>query len=160
MPENENPNPEPQGDPDQLGDAGKKALQEERKARAELEKQLKELQEQAKARDEAELSEVDRLKKSNEELAGKIGALESEKTTAALDLIRYQVATEKGLPPELVARLQGTDRESFEADADSLAPLITGKQNPYPKADPSQGPQGNTGARSNADAFADALGDF
>lgn len=41
---------------------------------------------------------------------------------------RLQVATAKGLPPELAARLQGESQEELEADADQLSQLLAAKQ--------------------------------
>lgn len=160
MSENEQTNQQ-QGDPAELGDAGKKALQAERDRAAAAEKRVKELEAAVKEREDAELSEVDRLTKQLQERDARIGELESTATQSGLDLIRYQVATEKGIPSAWVARLQGTDRESFEADADALLPsLRTDNPNPTPKADPSQGAGDGGGSVSNAQAFANALGDF
>lgn len=152
---------QPQGDPAELGDAGKKAIAEERKRANEAEKRAKELEAALKEREDAELSEVDRLTKALQERESRIGELESTASQSTLDLIRYQVATEKGIPSAWVSRLQGADRESIEQDADALLPsLRTDNPNPTPKADPSQGTAGAGGSVSTAQQFANQLGDF
>ncbi len=144
----ENPTPDAETAPEtpELGDAGKKALAAER-ARAETaEKALKALQEAEKKRAEAELSELERFKKENEELR-------NGKTASELEALRYSVALEKGLPANLASRLTGTDRESLEADADSLAELVGQKTN-SPRPDPSQGPKAQPGTGTPREQFA------
>lgn len=42
--------------------------------------------------------------------------------------LRLEVATAKGLPPELAARLQGGTKEELEADADALISLLPKQQ--------------------------------
>lgn len=133
----------------ELGDAGKKAIAAERKRADALDKELKALRAESATRADAELSELERLKKENAELL-------SSKSASELQSIRLQVALEKGIPANLAARLQGDDYDSFAADADSLAELVTGKT-VTPKADPSQGAKGTSGAQSTAQQFADAF---
>ena len=139
----------------ELGDAGKKAIAAERRRADAAEKALKTLQAEAETRAAAELTELERFKKENDQLR-------AEKTTAELTAIRSQVALEKGIPANLAIRLQGDDYDSIAADADSLASLVTSdaKPDPFPKADPSQGPKGGTGKTSNADLFAEQIADF
>lgn len=56
---------------------------------------------------------------------------------------RAEIAAEKGLPPALAARLQGSTREELAADADALAALIpAAPASPRtPAPDPTQGPR-------------------
>lgn len=138
-----------------LGEAGKKALAAERRRADNAEKALKALQADADSRAAAELTELERFKKENDELR-------ANATKADLAAIRLQVALEKGIPANLAARLQGTDYDSLAADADSLSALVSdkSKQDPFPKADPSQGAKGQSGKTSNADLFAEQIADF
>lgn len=110
-------------DETQLGDAGKKALDEERKARRDAEARLKELEPLAKKAKELEDAQKSESEKLNEKLTLAEGkARESE--TAAL---RLEVALEKapdGMPlaqlRKLAKRIQGSTREEMEADAGEL----------------------------------------
>jgi len=54
------------------------------------------------------------------ELETKLAEAESAKAGAETALVRLEVATEKGLTPKQAKRLQGKNREEFEADADEL----------------------------------------
>lgn len=75
--------------------------------------QLREKERAEKERADAELKEQERWK----ELAEKHEAeLQAEKHRR----LRLEVATAKGLPVELAARLQGSDKAELEADADTL----------------------------------------
>lgn len=128
-----------------LGPAGKKALDEERAARKELEKQLAAL---APLKQLAEAisggqqkpdgkSEVDLL---NERFA----QLEKTASDERAARLRLEVAADKGLTPQQAARLQGATREELAADADALVALFpaapAGPRTPAP--DPSQGARG------------------
>lgn len=139
----ENP---PAAETEELGDAGKKALAAERSRANSLEKELKQFREEAEKRANAELTELERVKKEAEELR-------TAKTASELNAIRLSVALEKGIPASLATRLQGTDRESIEADAESLAELVAVK-NGQVRPDPSQGPKNQVGKQTPADAFA------
>lgn len=133
-----------------LGDAGKKAIAAERRRADALEKELKALRLDAQTRANAELSELERFKKEAQELR-------DANTASELNALRYSVALEKGIPANLATRLQGTDRESIEADAESLAALVVPKQPGQVRPDPSQGPKTAVTKQSPAQAFADAL---
>ncbi len=123
MPDDENPTPEPETD-ETLGDAGKKALQEEREARKALEKQVRDT---SKAREalEGKVREFeDRDKSTTEKLTGRIKELEqlyeeSQRSLSAkdVDILRRDVARDKGVP---VSAVTGTTKEEMEAAADSL----------------------------------------
>lgn len=96
-----------------LGDSGKKALDEERKARRDAERQAKDLADRLKAIEDQGKSEVERL---TEQVAG----LTKERDQAVTRADRYEVALEKGLDMVRAKRLTGTTREELEADADEL----------------------------------------
>lgn len=116
-PETPAPAPEPQEEPkspeDALGDAGKKALEAERKnARA-----------AAKERDAlaARLKEFeDRDKTEQQKLAERAEAAEKRAQELESRALRLEVASEKGLNAAQAKRLVGTTREELEADADEL----------------------------------------
>jgi hypothetical protein len=121
---------EPQGDPVELGDGGKKALEAERRRANALEKQLKAFQSQAEAQEASKLTELERAQKAANDAAAQLA--EYQRTT-----LRQKVALEKGLPASLVNRLQGDDEDALSADADALLALLNAPTSPKP--DPSQG---------------------
>lgn len=141
------PDTKPAGDPpaetkpdaDQLGDAGKKALQAEREQRKSLEKEV------AKYR-KADQDKADQDKTEAE----KRTAAEQRADAAELRATRLEVAAEKGLTPAQAKRLAGSTREEIEADADEVLrdfPATPAKP-VVPKPDPSQGARGGTTARA------------
>lgn len=125
---------EPATGDEQLGDAGKKALEaERRKAR-----------EAAKERDTlaARLKEFeDRDKSDSEKAAERLTAAEKRAADAEARATRLDVAFEKGLTPAQAKRLVGNTREELEADADEIlrdfpaAPATPGR----PQGDIGQG---------------------
>lgn len=128
---------EPQGDPTELGDGGKKALEAERKRANALDKQLKAFQAEREAAEAAKLTELERAQKAAKEASDRLA--EYEKTT-----MRQKVALDTGLPAALVGRLQGDDEASLIADAESLMALLNTPTTPKP--DPSQGAKGEAAA--------------
>lgn len=105
----------PSSDPPSLGDAGKKALSEERKARRDAEKALAATQAKVKEYEQRDLSEHDRL---TQQLADATRRAE----TAETDALRLRIATEVGLDPDLHEFLDGiTDEEQMRARATKLA---------------------------------------
>jgi hypothetical protein len=142
------PAPAPPADPPTdppLGPAGKKALDEERAARKELEKQLAALaplQKLAEAMGSGQQqpggpSEVELLQQ-------RFADLERTATEERAARWRLEVAAEKGLTPQQAARLAGSTRDELAADADTLLELFpavpAGPRTPAP--DPSQGARG------------------
>lgn len=97
-------------DPD-LG--AKKALEAERRARRDAEKQLRDLTARLKEIEDKDKSEVDRLREQVEQL-------KSEAATHAAKALRAEVASEKGLTAAQAKRLVGDTREELEADADDI----------------------------------------
>lgn len=99
-----------------LGESGKKALDEERKARREAEARLKELEplaDEARKKAEGEKSE---LTKAQEALVTERDA----RTKAETALLRFEVGADKNVPLKLIRFLHGTTKEEVEASADAL----------------------------------------
>jgi len=105
-------------EPNTLGDAGKKALDEERRARREAERQLREMQAQLQELTDKDKSEVDRLR-------DQLAQVTKERDTAASTLVRSEVAMAKGLSAAQAKRLVGSTREELEADADEILEAFT-----------------------------------
>ncbi|MEV6344138.1 hypothetical protein [Actinoplanes sp. NPDC051851] len=145
------PAPEPPKQDEPLGPAGLKALQTERKAREELEKQLAglaPLQKLAEAL--GATADPGSGKTDVDALRERFDAQQREIAEERTGRWRAEVAQEAGLGPELAARLQGDSREALLADAQALAALIPaqpdGPRTPAP--DPSQGSRGTPPAPS------------
>lgn len=113
---------------DGLGDAGKKALEEERRARKAAErsasstqKQLEEMSSRLKEYEDAKKSDLDKLTE-------RATTAEQTAASASAKLLRYEVAAAKKLPSEWAARLQGSTQEELEADADQLLEALGTQQ--------------------------------
>jgi len=157
MSDNVEPTPPTQGDPAELGDAGKRALQAER-ARAEAaEKALKETESRLKALEDQGLTDLEKARAEIDELKAENGRLAEDNAKQTTEIIRLNVGIDEGLPKSLIARLQGTDEDTFKSDAASLKELVPDNSTAFPKADPSQGPKRSGGERSTAQQFADAV---
>jgi hypothetical protein len=123
------PEQEQQGDPADLGEAGRRALQAERTARADAERQLREAQ-QTLTTQAARITELE---------TGQ-GSLTSEVTDLRTENLRLSTAVDHGLGRDLAARLVGSTAEELAADAQSLLALMGAqKGTPAPRPDPSQG---------------------
>lgn len=115
--------PAPAPAPADLGDAGKKALDEERAARREAEKQRKDLEARLKELEPlaAKAKQLEDSKKSEtEKLGEKLTAAEKRAVEAEQRALRLEVAAAKGLTQVQAKRLVGTTKEELEADADEL----------------------------------------
>lgn len=140
-PENQ-PEPDPgtdpgKGDHDQLGDAGKRALNAERDARQKAEKDANDLRARIKQLEDADLSEKEKTEKERDEYR-----TTSESSRALLD--RYEAAEEAGLPLSWAKRLTGSTKDEILADAKSVKAELDaqGKRSGNPRPDPSQGQGG------------------
>lgn len=115
----DDPTPDPKPDPtpkDELGDAGKKALDAERKARRDAENALKAAEhelDKLKADSDSTKSEMDKV-------LSKIDGLEKRAADAERKALVAEVAQAKKLPAAIAGRLTGTTKEELEADADEL----------------------------------------
>lgn len=99
---------------DELGEAGKRALEAERKARRAAETRAKELEAKVKEAEDAEKTEIERLQGQVEEWKGR-----AEKAEA--DSMRNAIAAAKGLTMAQARRLVGATKDELEADADAMA---------------------------------------
>jgi len=111
-----------------LGDAGKKALAEERAARKVAEKSAADLEARLKAIEDKDKTETQRAADTATKAEA---AFVAEKARAD----RLEVAIAKRLTPAQLKRLQGTTREELEADADELLES-------WPTAEPLRPPPG------------------
>lgn len=123
------------GGDEKLGEAGLRALQAERAARAAAEKTAADALAKVQEMENAKLSDLERAQ--NEAAAAKAAA---EQATATA--LRYEVAAEKGLPLALAARLQGSTKEELAADAESLKALVGTGERRLPGPDHTQGSGG------------------
>lgn len=88
-----------------------------------------------------------------------LAAATAERDQLRLDVMRRDAAAKVGLPPEMAARLQGSNAEELEEDAKALAPLIAARQEEERKdsfRDSSAGRSGGA-ATTPADAFAQVV---
>lgn len=109
----ENDNATDQAATADLGDAGKKALDAERREKRAAEKRAAEL--------EARLKEFeDRDKTESTRAIERAEAAEKAAAAAEARALRLEVASEKGLTPAQAKRLVGESREELEADASEL----------------------------------------
>lgn len=93
---------------------------------------------EAKANAEAakRLAELEDAQKTDaEKLTGRVEAAERERDEVRSQLLRLQVAVEKGLTQGQAKRLVGSTREELEADADELLAEFSPKQESPPSFD-------------------------
>jgi hypothetical protein len=99
-------------------------------------------------------------KTEHEKLAEKLATAEEAATQASTKLMRYEVASEKGIPSEAVDLLTGSSRDELEAAADKLLALIASQsKSQITKPDYNSGKPAGHGS-STADQFAAALNDI
>jgi len=120
---------------DTLGDAGKKALDSERKARREAEARLKELEplaQKAQALEDAQKTELERL-------TGRIGDLETSLSHTETWARRLEAALAKApegatvdIIREAAKRISGDTAEELEADAEQFMTLLVQTQTTKP----------------------------
>lgn len=154
------------GDENALGDAGKRALDAERRARkdadkrvAEAEKRLAEAQKRIEGFEDANRDELEKrehkLKKAQEQLEAK----QRELDALNRKVLTTQIAAEYNLPADMGTRLQGDNEEELREDAEKLQALIAPKSPRVPWPVAQEG--GETGKNRTAQqAFADALRPF
>jgi len=104
-----------------LGDNGQEALNRERSARREADRQLAEARKRVAELEDAGKSETDRARSEVERANQRIQELETQARERDLNDLRKEVAAEAGLPPLLASRLQGEDLRAMRADAKKLA---------------------------------------
>lgn len=118
-----------------LGTAGKKALDAERKARRDAEKQAKELADRLAAIEDKDKTEAERF-------AAKVADAEDRAAKAEARAIRLEVAQSKGLTPAQAKRLVGATQEELEADADEILEAFPAGSKPPPTNKPTPNPKG------------------
>jgi hypothetical protein len=97
------------------------------------------------------------LKPEQERLAEELAQIKAEASEATVKLMRYEVASQKGIPSDAIDLLTGSSREELESSADKLLSLIANQSKPQIKPDINQGKVSANGS-STADQFATALG--
>lgn len=135
-------------DPATDPDAGaKKALDAERAARREAEKQLREIQARLKEIEDKDKSEVDKLR-------DQLAELTKERDSLATNSLRAEIAMSKGLTAAQAKRLVGSTREELEADADEILaafPSQAGGAPPPPTTSPKPDLRGGSDPTEAAD---------
>lgn len=96
-----------------MGDAGKRALDAERKARAAAERRAREAENKLKALDDQGKSDLERLR-------GQVADLTKRAEAAEAKAVRFEVAAAKGLSLAQARRLVGSTKEELEADAEVM----------------------------------------
>lgn len=97
----------------ELGDAGKKALDAERRDKRAAEKRATDLEARLKEFEDRDKTESTRAIERAEAAEKALAAAESR-------VLRLEIASEKGLTPAQAKRLVGETREELEADASEL----------------------------------------
>lgn len=132
------------GNAGDLGEAGRKALDSERKARRDAERRLAEV--------EAQLRELaDKDKPELERLREQVTTLTAERDAAKGSLTRYEVALAKGLNASQAKRLVGSTQEELEADADELLETFGGSTGKAGTTPPGRTPEPHLSPRGGTD---------
>ena len=98
-------------------------------------------------------------KSEHEQLAEKLASAKAEASEASTKLLRYEVASQKGVPTEAIDLLTGSNKDELEAAADKLLTLIASQSKTNIMPDYNQGKPASSGS-SVADQFAAALNDI
>lgn len=111
-----------------LGDGGREALDRERNARRDADRQLAdarrrlaELEDAGKSETERTQARLQRAQLELEQRERRIQELEAQAHERELVELRREVATEMGLPASLATRVQGDDLRAMRLDAKKLA---------------------------------------
>lgn len=144
----EAPEAQQQGDPAELGEGGKKALDAERAARKAAEKAAADLQ--------TKLDEIGRANESALEKAQREAQEAREQAQQlAIESLRFRIAAEKGITDNVDLILTAADEETMRRQADLWASR-TPETTAGPRPDLSQGGSGAPLAL-NSDGLEDAL---
>lgn len=136
-----------QGDPADLGDAGKKAIDAERAARKAAEKATADLQKRLDELSRANESELERAKREAKEA-------QEAAAKATSDALRFRIAAQHGISEEDADLfLNGTDEATLKRQAARLVERTP--TSPLP--DPTQGGKGGTSTALNSDGLEEAL---
>lgn len=114
----------------EMGDAGKKALDKERRARRDAERKARELEERLTAIEDKDKTDAERF-------AAKLADAEDRAARAESKALRLEVAQSKGLTAAQAKRLVGDTQEELEADADEILEAFPAAgATPPPSKDP------------------------
>jgi len=102
----------------------KSALQSEREQRKEHERAKRDAEKAREAEEAQKLAEQQKWQELATRREREVSDLKAELEQERLASLKLRVAQAKGLPAELVARLQGTSEDELGADADALLKLI------------------------------------
>lgn len=72
------------------------------------------------------------LKPEQERLADELAKFKAEASQATAELLRYRIASEKGITGEATKLLKGSTQEELEAEAELLLSLIANQSKPKP----------------------------
>lgn len=122
--------PASQGDPGQLGDAGKRALEAERQARRDAEAQAKELAAKVQQFEDANKSETQRLAEQAQTAATEAAAANRQLQQMQAALAAAPPGMDAATVANLAGRIQGATPEEMQADAAALFQLAAGSQAP------------------------------
>ena len=102
--------------------------------------------------------EFEQSQKSDvEKMSDELARYKAEASEASAKLLKFEVASQKGIPAEALDLLNGSSREELESAADKLLSLIADQSKPTtPKPDSNQGKPA-TGGVTTGDQFAAAL---
>jgi hypothetical protein len=93
-----------------------------------------------------------------EKMADELARFKAEASESSTKLLKFEIASQKGVPTEALDLLHGSTREELEKSADKLLSLIADQSKPNtPKPDLNQG-KPSSGGQSTGDQFAAALG--
>ena len=99
------------------------------------------------------------LKPEQERIADELAQAKAEAIESSTKLLKYEIASQRGIPADAIELLNGQSREALEASADKLMSLIANQSKTPTKADVNQGkPEG--GGNSTANQFATALSEL
>lgn len=92
-----------------------------------------------------------------EKMADELARFKAEASESSTKLLKFEIASQKGIPTEALDLLNGSTRQELESSADKLLSLIADQSKPNtPKPDLNQG-KPSSGGQSTGDQFAAAL---
>lgn len=154
------------GDERDLGDAGKRALDAERRSRkeaerkaAEMDKKLAEALKRIEGYEDANRSEVEKMEHQLKKTREQLEDANKQRDDSNRRLLVYKIATEYGLPADMADRLQGDTEDELREDAEKLQNLLApaGARVPWPVHQEGS----NTGKnRTVEQVFADSIRPF
>ena len=106
---------------EKLGGPGKRALNAEREARKQAEKELQAAQSRVKELEDATKSDGEKQSERLQELEQSDRQKDTTIASLQADLMRFRVAAAEGLDLEAAERLRGTTEDEIRADAKAFA---------------------------------------